>query len=206
MRRPSTAMIEVLRLLPAPLFTTADVAKFVSDDNVFLFRAGRKGYVRKLANRIYWNVLFSPQPPSVERVACFARRPSYISGEWALNHHGVLLQVPTVCLAVTLHDAIGRRNSILYSGYTIEYSRIQERLYLPDQILNRDGVLMATPEKAFLDTLYLRQRLPVVDELELDELDRGRLWALASLYPGAVIRQVERLVPAAGPANATLKR
>jgi hypothetical protein len=191
MRPPTAAMTDVLRKLPVPLFSTADLAKFVGNGNVFLFRAGRKGYVRKIANRIYWNNLFSPTPPPVEQVACFARQPSYISGEWALNYHGVLLQAPTVCTAVTLHGATGRRNTIGYAGYVIEYSRIREPLYLPEQILPMDGFLMATPEKALLDTLYLRHRLPFADELELGALNRANLEALASLFPARVARHLE---------------
>ncbi|MBI5605511.1 MAG: hypothetical protein HY879_19445 [Deltaproteobacteria bacterium] len=189
----SLSMTDVLRRLPVPLFTVADVAKFVSDENVFLFRAARRRYVQKIANRIYWNVLFSPQPPSVERVACFARQPSYISGEWALNYHGIILQVPTVCTAVTLSSAVGRRNRIIYHEFTIEYSRIQEGLYMPDQILNLDGILMATAEKALLDTIYLRHRLPLGGELELDDLDPDRLRSLSSFFPPSVVRRIEKL-------------
>jgi hypothetical protein len=194
MRRPHVAMVEVLRHLPAPLFTTADASKLVSDDNVFLYRAGRKGYVQKLVNRIYWNVLFSPQMPAVELVACFARQPSYISCEWALNYHGVLLQVPTVCTAVTLHGTSGRRNRIIFAGYVIEYSRISEHLYLPEQILAREGFVMATPEKALLDMIYLRHRVLPGDELELEALDVEKLKALASLYPAGLGRRLEQII------------
>ena len=154
-RLEQSAAIEVLRQLPSPLFTSADLAKFIANDNVFLHRASRKGYVKKIANRIYWNVLFSTNPPTLEQVACFARRPSYVSCEWALNHHGILLQAPTVCTAITLHSGIGTRNRIFYQDYVIEYSRIAEKLYLPEEILKLDNVLMATPEKALLDFLYL---------------------------------------------------
>lgn len=194
MRQTTLSMTSILRQLPSPLFTTADAAKFVTDENVFLFRAGRKGYVKRIANRVYWNALFSPQPPAVEMVACFARRPSYVSGEWALNYHGVLLQVPTVCTAVTLHRTTGRRNRIFFSGCVIEYSRISERLYLPDQVLSLDGFLMATPEKALLDTIYLRRRVPFGDELEQERLDRERIKTLAALFPAYVIKHLDSLL------------
>ncbi|MEW5909536.1 MAG: hypothetical protein AB1659_07040 [Thermodesulfobacteriota bacterium] len=100
--------------------------KLIAHDNVFLNRASRKGYVKKITNSIYWNVLFNQKPPSVEEVACFARRPSYISCEWALNSHGILIQIPTVCTAITLHPGIGKRNRIRYHGFVIEYSKIAE--------------------------------------------------------------------------------
>jgi hypothetical protein len=68
----------------------------------------------------------------------------------------------------------------------IEYSRIKESLFLPDQIECLEGVLMATPEKAMLDTLYLRRRIPFADELALDALSTGRLRSIANHYPDVV--------------------
>ena len=184
---------EVLRALPVPLFTTADLAKFVANPNVFLYRAGRKGYVQKIANRIYWNVLFHSRPPTIEAVACFARQPTYVSGEWALNYHGVLLQVPTVCTAVTLHGGVGRRNRIRYGSNLIVYNRIKSSLYLPDHILSMENALMATAEKALLDTVYLRHRLPFADEMEADALDPNQLRRLARHYPPIVARRLADL-------------
>ncbi|MBI4767626.1 MAG: hypothetical protein HY787_24035 [Deltaproteobacteria bacterium] len=48
----SLSMTDVLRRLPLPLFTAADAAKLVSDENGFLFPAARKGYLKKIANRM----------------------------------------------------------------------------------------------------------------------------------------------------------
>jgi predicted transcriptional regulator of viral defense system len=189
-----SATVDVLKQLPSPLFTAADAWKLVPHDNMFLFRASRKGYVRRIANRVYWNVLFSVAPPTVEQVACFARQPSYISCEWALNYHGVLLQTPTVCTAITLHPGIGKRNRVAYGGYLIEYSRIAERLYLPDEILRFDGVLMATIEKALVDAVYLRRQVPFADELETDLLDRSKLVRIAAFYPTRVQRAAAGLL------------
>jgi predicted transcriptional regulator of viral defense system len=192
-REKQAATVDILRQLPSPLFTSADASKLVSNDNVFLFRASRKGYVKRIANRVYWNVLFSSVPPTVEQVACFARQPSYISCEWALNYHGILLQAPTVCTAITLHPGIGKRNLITYGGYVIEYSRIAEKLYLSEEVLRVDDVLMATIEKALLDTVYLRRQLPFADELETDVLDRAKLMRIAALYPLRVRTAVKDL-------------
>ena len=193
MREKPSSTVDVLRQLPSPLFTSADVAKLVPHENVFLFRASQKGYVRKIANRIYLNTLFSEKSPTVEQVACFVRQPSYISCEWALNYHGILLQAPKVCTAITLHPGIGKRNRISYGQYVIEYSRIAEKLYLPEEILNLGNVLMATPEKAFLDAVYLRKRVPFADELEKDILDTEKLAKVAVFYSGRVQRTVAGL-------------
>jgi hypothetical protein len=47
----------------------------------------------------------------------------------------------------------------------------------------RDGFNLALPEKALLDTIYLRKAIPFRDELELARLDRRRLEQLANPYP-----------------------
>ncbi|MEW6668647.1 MAG: hypothetical protein AB1512_25825 [Thermodesulfobacteriota bacterium] len=194
MKDQLSSMVGILRRLPSPLFTSADAAKLAPHDNVFLFRATRKGYVKRIVNRVYWNALFGEKLPTVEQVACFARQPSYISCEWALNYHGILLQVPTVCTAITLHSGIGKRNRIRFGGHVIEYSRIAEKLYLSEEILSLEDVLMATPEKALLDAIYLRRQVPFADELETDALNREKLAAIAAIYPARVERIAKGLV------------
>jgi len=193
-REKPSAMVEALRKLSVPLFTSVDVAKIVPDDNMFLFRAARKGYIKRIANKVYWNVLFSPEPPKAEQVACMVRQPSYVSCEWALNYHGILLQVPFVLTAITLHPGVGKRNTISYGDYTIEYSRIAERLYLPAEILNLDGIFMATPEKALLDAAYLRHRIPFAGELEKENVDREKLGKLAVLYSTRLQKLIEEFI------------
>jgi hypothetical protein len=182
-------MVDVLRELPVPLFRTADAVKLASDDNMFLYRASRSGYLKRICNGVYWNLLFHPEPPKVEQVACFARQPSYITCEWALNYHGLLLQVPQVCTAITLHPGTGKRNRIRHEGYVIEYSRLKETLYLPEEILVLDDFLMARAEKALLDAAYLRHEIPFADELEKDRLTR-----LTPKYPASVQRVIRNFI------------
>lgn len=189
-------MADVLRELPVPLFRTADAVKLASDDNMFLYRASRSGYLKRICNGVYWNLLFHPEPPKVEQVACFARQPSYITCEWALNYHGLLLQVPQVCTAITLHPGTGKRNRVRYEGFVIEYSRLKETLYLPEEILVQDGILMATAEKALLDAAYLRHKIPFADEMEKDLLDAGRLNRLTLKFPVSVQRMINRFISA----------
>ncbi|MBU0482829.1 MAG: hypothetical protein KKG47_17180, partial [Proteobacteria bacterium] len=48
----------------------------------------------------------------------------------------------------------------------------------------RDGFNLALPEKALLDTIYLRKVIPFRDELDLSLLDRQRLDQMANDFPG----------------------
>ena len=186
--------VTVLRQLP-PLFHYADVAKFTGNANVFLTRAQANGLVQRVARGVYLNLLRETRP-DIEEIACFLRTPSYISCEWALNLHGVLLQAPTACTVLTLETSVGASRNIQFSGVTIEFSRIAPRLF--NGFETREGFNLALPEKALLDTIYLRRHVPFADELELDNIKKNRLMSLAAAFPAsvkkrlAVIDEIER--------------
>jgi hypothetical protein len=182
--------VSILRLLP-PLFRYADVGKFTGNANVFLTRAQAKGLVERVARGVYINRLREAKP-GIEEVATFLRTPSYISCEWALNWHGVLLQSPVVCTVITLDTAVGVSRNIGYGGATIEFSRIAPRLF--NGFETRDGSNLAVPEKALLDAIYLRKRIPFRDELELERIDRNRLMSLAEPFPASVRKLLEGLI------------
>ena len=177
--------VYVLMSLPA-LFRYADAAKFISNPNVFLTRALKAGRVARIVRGVYYNTF--KDVPRVEEVACYLRTPSYISCEWALNYHGVILQVPVVCTVITLSTSVGERNKVHYKGVVIEYSKISEKLFYSYEV--REGFNIATPEKALLDALYLRRRIPFVDELEHDKLDITQLIFLAKSYPIPVQKKI----------------
>lgn len=182
--------IEVLRTLPI-LFKYAEVAKFVSNPNVFLTRALKLGYVTRLMKGAYLN-LFKGEFPEVEEVASFLRWPSYVSCEWALNYHGLILQSPLICTVITLSGSVGVRNRVVYQGITIEYSGIAESLFWGFKKVN--GFNMATPEKALIDTVYLRKYIPFPDELETYNLDMKELKKIVQRYPGSTQKLVERIL------------
>jgi len=181
--------VEVLKQLPA-LFRYHDVSKYVGNPNVFLTRALKSATVTRISRSIYLNSLFH-ETVRPEELACFIKTPSYISCEWALNRHGVLGQVPTVCTAVTLAITSGTRDKIEYNGIHIEYSRIKPALFSGFE--PADGFNLATPEKALLDTIYLRGRVPFPDELDLSGLNKEKATELASRFPATTRMQMEKL-------------
>jgi hypothetical protein len=179
-----------LRVLPR-LFRKADAEKVAPHAVQFLSRAAAAGLILRISRGVYANV-FLLGLPGVEEVACFLRPPAYVTCEWALHFHGISLQVPCVCTAVTLSGAIGKGRSVVYQGVTIEFSTISNRLFRGFEI--RDGFQMATPEKAILDTLHLHKRLPAEDELELDHVDMTALMDQVKAYPAVVVRRLEMVL------------
>lgn len=182
--------VEILRQLPH-LIHYADVGKYTANANVFLTRAQGKGFVMRVTRGVYVNRLREPAP-SVDEVACFLRTPSYISCEWALNRHGVLLQSPLVCTVLTLEASVGASRNIRFGGVTIEFSRIAPRLF--NGFETKDGFNIALPEKALLDAIHLRRCVPFADELEPDRLDRNRLMELATAFPAVVRKRLMQLI------------
>ncbi|MBN1664873.1 MAG: type IV toxin-antitoxin system AbiEi family antitoxin domain-containing protein [Deltaproteobacteria bacterium] len=182
--------VSILRQLPQ-LVRYADVEKFTGNANVFLTRAQAKGYVIRVARGVYINRLREPMP-AIEEIACFLRTPSYISCEWALNRHGVLLQSPVVCTVLTLDASVGVSRNVHFGVVTIEFSRIAPRLFNGFETM--DGFNLAGPEKALLDAIYLRKRVPFADELELDAVDKDKLLQMAGVFPDVVRKRLEDLM------------
>ena len=180
----------LLQALPN-LFRYADVQKFSGNANVFLERALKRELIRRLTRGVYINSAVKGMP-RVQEVACFIRSPCYISCEWALHYHGLTDQAPAVCTVLTLSTAVGEARRLLYRGVSIEFSRISARLFTGYQAA--DGFAIASPEKALLDTLYFRKRLPVRNELELSEIDAESLTKMAGLFPKRVGGEVASLM------------
>jgi hypothetical protein len=173
--------VKILQQLPQ-LFRYADVQKFTGNANVFLTRALKAGLVERIAKGVYVNV-FLKNRPEIEEAACFLRTPSYISCEWALNRHGIILQAPVVCTVLTLSTAVGAARNVAYGGATIEFSHLAPRLFTGFEI--RAGFNLALPEKALLDTIYLRKTIPFHDELDISLLDGRRLQRMANDFPAS---------------------
>jgi hypothetical protein len=182
--------VEILKQLPH-LFRHADVAKYTRNANVFLTRAQVRSLVERVARGVYLNHLREPAP-AIEEVACFLRTPSYISCEWALNRRGVLLQSPTVCTVLTLETSVGASRNVSFGGVTIEFSKITPRLF--NGFETQDGYNLAVAEKALLDTIHLRKSGPFADELELDRLDKEKLFDLAEEFPKVVQKRLKEMV------------
>jgi predicted transcriptional regulator of viral defense system len=108
---------------------------------------------------------------------------AYISMEWALHYHEVLDRPSHVVTVVWL----GKPRVVRSKAFTFELHRISRRLYFgfdPEKAI-------AEPEKALLDTIYIRGRAP--PELNLDLLDLEKLAKYASKYPERVRRALPSL-------------
>jgi len=112
-------------------------------------------------------------------------QPSVISLETALNYWGLIVQVPQVIFSVSLR-------SYRYETDNIEfiYRRIEPSLFRFGQVKSEDFHI-TEPEKAFLDTLYMKSKglvelLP--EDVDMRKLDIELLIYYSRFYPGIVRR------------------
>ena len=176
-------------LYPQGCFNINQVLLWEKDfDRNNLTRWCRKGLLVKLRNEYYAFPEYRQVPGFSRYVANRIYNPSYISLHSALSFYGMIPEEVVQLTSVTTLKTARFENDF----GSFHYQNVKESLYfgydikmLPDG----RGVLMATPEKALLDLLYLNPFYTTeqdMEELRLDEdylaneLDAGRLADYAS--------------------------
>jgi len=119
--------------------------------------------------------------------------PSYVSLQSALYLHGMISQVPTITYAVSLARA--RRFSTPLG--TISVHHVAPSFFFGYEDTGQTGVMMASPEKALVDFLYLapaRSKLfRALPELELPRaFSARRAREIAAQVPSARRRTMVR--------------
>lgn len=84
-------------------------------------------------------------------LACRIYTPSYVSFETVLTRAGINFQYYG---QIFVASYLARE--IVVDGQVYHYRKIKDDLLIDSAgVLNKDGIAIATPERAFLDTLYL---------------------------------------------------
>ena len=106
--------------------------------------------------------------------------PSYISFETALNFHGMLSQFPYEITSATAKKSMNKKvNDISYS-----YSHLKNDLFFG--YVKKNNSLIAEPEKALLDQIYLSLKgfkKTNIDEYDFSIVKKGKLKEYFLKYP-----------------------
>jgi len=138
------------------VFKLKDIALLVGEENFGSLNQKLNYYVRT-------GKLFSPRKGIYTKsaydkieLACTIYTPSYISLEFVLQKAGVIFQFDS---RITLVSYLSR--SIEVDGQAYLYRKLKNELLITTQGIDRQAnqVNMATPERAFLDVLYLNKEL-----------------------------------------------
>ena len=140
-------------------------------DRTTLNRWVTNGYIIRLRNGIYAFQHFATQPNADLIAANRIYRPSYISTYSALAHYGMIPEFVAQTTSVTTLKTITFSNEL----GEFSYRHIKPSLFFGYHIIAsttlRD-ILIATPEKALIDLLYLSPVLKTEQDmldLRLDE-------------------------------------
>lgn len=111
-----------------------------------------------------------------EELACLLYPPTYISLEYVLQRTGVIFQYDN---AITNVSYLTRETEI--DNQTFRYRQIKGEILTNTAgiVLNKNHTNIATPERAFLDILYLNKRF-YFDNLHV--LNRKKISKLLPLY------------------------
>lgn len=157
------------------VFTLTDVAMLTGESefkrlNERLNYYVRKGKLLRPRKGIYVKPGYNP-----EELACSLYTPSYISLEYVLQKAGVVFQYDARITAVSYLS-----RSIESDGRTYAYRKIKGEIMVAMQGIIRQGnVNIATPERAFLDLLYLDKEYYFDNT---NSLDKGLIYKLLPIY------------------------
>jgi hypothetical protein len=137
------------------------------------------GAIQKLRRGVY-----AKEPYNILELANKLYTPSYISLETVLQKAGVTFQYYERTFAVSYLS-----RTVEVDGHTFEYHKIRDDILTNNQGVNTEGLVnIASPERAFLDTIFLHQDYPFDN---LSTLQWDAVLSLQQIYKtNALIKRV----------------
>jgi predicted transcriptional regulator of viral defense system len=143
----------------------------------------RQGLLMRLKRNLYVlrERLSAAGREELFQLANLGQSPSYISLATALDYYEITTQVQRDVIESV---AVKRTRETCLNGIVFRYTRISSSLYFGYE--KQKGFFIATPEKAFLDAMYLqsfgRYALDLA-AIDAGRLDRNKLKQLSKKYP-----------------------
>jgi len=186
---------ERLLTIKKPFFSQYDVAYAlgtkVSSAEVLCSRYVKKGLLTRLKRGLYarMETLVHLDQIDLFRIANSLQVPSYISLMTALSYYGITTQVQR-----GFFESISVKRTKTFEAGEFSFHYIKIRPHLYGGFTKREGVFIALPEKAVLDSFYLvsmgRYALDV-SSLDLTNVDEEILADLSVLYPPKTRKYLE---------------
>ena len=185
-------LLKTLKTLTKPFYTIADLEKITGLGRSSLYVALKRwvdgGVLERVSQGIY---IPMGEKLSVEKIAAQLYLPNYLSFESALGRHGILNMIPyTLTFATTR-----KTKKFILREQGVEFRQISSDLFFGFEM--KDGIHIATPEKAFLDQIYFICRGKAsldLDELNLRNLSSQLIKNSSGRFPEYVQRKVEAVI------------
>lgn len=171
--------LQTLQASGKKIFRSGDLQKILRLNTItyayiLAKRLMTEGVLERVAKGYY--ILTSNRPSDFE-LANTLYRPSYVSLDSALNYYGILVQSPQRVTSISpkLTKNISSR------GKFFSYMHLDQKYFTDYQTV--EGFLIATPEKALVDSMFAtalgRSSLPI-EELHLQAVDKKKVKEIAS--------------------------
>ena len=122
------------------------------------------GWIKRIRRFWYADSSFNPEGYDYFFIANKIYSPSYISLESALSHYGF---IPETTFQIT--SVSTRKTNLFDTQYGVfSYQSIKNNLYFGYEVIENNDrpFILATPEKAILDYLYLHSEISTMEDLE----------------------------------------
>lgn len=138
----------------------------------------KEGKIRNPRRGIYTKATYDER-----EMACSLFRPAYISLEYVLQRAGVVFQYDDTITCVSYLNRIAEVDEKIY-----QFRIINPELWIGmEGIEQNDNILIATPERAFLDMVYLSAGNCYFDNLH--PLNKTKIKQLMPLYQSKVLAE-----------------
>jgi predicted transcriptional regulator of viral defense system len=186
-------LLKVLQKINKSFYTVADLEKVTGLRRNSLYVALKRwvaaGIIERVAQGIY---LPMGSLVSMETLAAQLYLPNYLSFESALAGYGILNLIP-----YTIAFATPRKTkTYVLRKQEVEFRQMAQDLFFGFEMKN--GIYIASPEKAFLDEVYFLARGKVtldVDEIDIKKLSIKRLNDYSRSFPTYVRNRIEEILP-----------
>jgi predicted transcriptional regulator of viral defense system len=168
-------IIKILSDRGTSLFSPRDLARIFGirkDDTLYkkIISLEKEKIITKISKGKY---LFNFKKPHEFEIANFIYQPSYVSLESALSLFGIITGISHQITSISLKKA----KTIEFQNQEYVFSEIKSEFY--DGFEKSDNFLIATPEKALFDYLWLAfkgLRSREIDEFDLSKIDWTKFW------------------------------
>lgn len=180
-----------------PYFTLDDVAQHFNlqpaSARVLCSRYAQQGVMVRFKKNIYTTIWKWESLTRLDlfKIANVLQVPSYITMMTALAYYDVTTQAQN-----NFQESVCLKRSISYQVRESVFSFVKLQPQYYGDFIKKDGIFMATKEKAFLDAAYLfsfgKYRFDL-DSLDMRKLDLKNLKRLLKKYPQKTKDTVKRL-------------
>ncbi|MFH1397953.1 MAG: hypothetical protein ABIH27_05355 [Candidatus Omnitrophota bacterium] len=155
---------------------------------VSISRLTKRKILRRLRRNLYE---VSLKPTDILEAANSVYQPSYLSFTYCLGKLGLLNQI-----AYEIEFATPKKTKrIEIRGRGVIFRKIKKELFFGYEL--NDNIFTAKPEKALLDTLYLKTKgLAVINEKELNlkDINKQKIITMSRKFPLKVQQETKKLI------------